>query len=233
MKTNPLYHMKKTLIIANWKSNKTKSEARNWIFELSQQKFPDNLEIVISPSFTLLDFLDSFIKVNDLPFKLGAQNISSFEGGPYTGEVSAKQIREFADYVLIGHSERRKNFSENDEIIKSKIQQAQLLKLTPIICVSDLYQLENIELNENMVLAFEPPGAISTSSSDSKAEDPSIVSDFAKKIKEKADVPVVYGGSIDTSNIKSYLALDDIDGVLVGGNSLDAEIFIDLIKNAV
>ncbi|EKD86321.1 MAG: triosephosphate isomerase [uncultured bacterium] len=232
MKTNSLYHMKKTLIAANWKSNKTKNEARNWIFEVSRQEFPDNLEIVILPPFTLLDFLDSFIKANNLKFKLGAQDISPFGLGAYTGEVNASQVKEFASYVLIGHSERRKNFSESDEQINQKIQQAESLDLIPIVCVSDVSQLEDLKSEKEMVIAYEPPGAISTSGPGAKAEDPDSVLEFVRKIKEKNPARVIYGGSVGADNVKDYTGLDNIEGVLVGGKSLDAESFINLVNNA-
>lgn len=224
--------MKKTLIAANWKSNKTKNEARNWIFEVSRQEFPENLEIVILPPFTLLDFLDSFIKANNLKLKLGAQDISLFGPGAYTGEVNASQVKEFASYVLIGHSERRKNFSESDEQINQKIQQAESLDLTPILCISDILQIKDINSKKEMIIAYEPPGAISTSGPGAEAEDPDSVLEFVRKIKEKNPAKVIYGGSVDSDNVKNYTGLDNIEGVLVGGKSLDAESFINLVNNA-
>lgn len=224
--------MKKTLIAANWKSNKTKKEARNWIFEVSRQEFPENLEIIILPPFTLLDYLDSFIKANNLKLKLGAQDISPFGLGAYTGEVNASQVKEFASYVLIGHSERRKNFSESDEQINQKIQRAESLDLTPILCISDILQIKDINSKKEMIIAYEPPGAISTSGPEAKAEDPDSVLEFVRKIKEKNPARVIYGGSVDSNNVKNYTELDNIEGVLVGGKSLDAESFINLVNNA-
>lgn len=224
--------MKNTLLAANWKSNKNKNEARNWIFEVSRQKFPENLEVVIFPPSTLLDFLDSFIKANDLPFKLGAQNLSPFESGAYTGEISALQIKEFADYVLIGHSERRTNFEESNELVKKKIDQALNGNLTPIVCLSTLEQSQGLT-SEKIIFAYEPPTAISTSGPGVEAENPKNVSVFAEKLKEKIRSRIMYGGSVGPSNIKSYASLENISGVLVGGQSLEADSFIKLIKNAI
>ena len=199
--------MKKLLIAANWKSNKTKNEARNWIFELSRQIFPENLEIVIFPPLTLLDFLDSFIKANDLHFKLGAQNISPFEQGSYTGEVSADQIKEFANYSLIGHSERRENFAEDEALINRKIEQAISQSLTPIVCISNLGQVRNLS-SGRIVIAYEPLDAIGSG----KPEDPRSVFNTINQIKQVRNVKVLYGGSVDSSNIKNYTSQENISG---------------------
>lgn len=224
--------MKNLLLFANWKSNKTKNEARNWIFQISREKFPEELQVIILPPFTLLDFLDSFIKVNNLSIKLGAQDLSLFEKGAYTGEINAWQIKEFAEFVVIGHSERRKNFSEDANIINGKIKQANLAKLIPIVCVSTIEEAEALSSDKELIIAYEPPGAISTSGSFAQAEDPKSVGEFAKKIKEKMNIKVLYGGSVDKENVKIYTSLEHIDGVLVGGKSLDADSFIGIINNA-
>lgn len=220
--------MKKTLIAANWKSNKTKSEARNWIFEVSRQKFPNNLEIIIFPPFTLLDFLDSFIKANDLLFKLGAQDLSPFESGAYTGEISAFQIKEFANYVLIGHSERRKFFGEDEDIVNRKIERAISQDLKPIVCISNLNQVRSLS-SDKIVIAYEPLDAIGTG----KPENPSLVFNTINQIKQVKNVEVLYGGSVNSSNIKNYTSQENISGVLVGGQSLDADSFIKLINNVI
>lgn len=220
--------MKKTLIAANWKSNKTKNEARNWIFELSRQKFPDNLEIVIFPSFTLLDFLDSFIKTNNLPFKLGAQDISPFAQGAYTGAVSASQIKEFASYALVGHSERRTNFGDDETMVNRKIEQAISQDLNPIVCISNLDQVRSLSSDE-IAIAYEPLNAIGTG----KPEDPRLVFNTINQIKQVKNVEVLYGGSVNSSNIKSYTSQENISGVLVGGQSLEAESFMKLINNVI
>ncbi len=218
--------MKKTLIAANWKSNKTKNEARNWIFEVSRKRFPNNLEIIIFPPFTLLDFLDSFIKANDLPFNLGAQNLSSFKNGSYTGEVSASQIKEFASYVLIGHSERRMNFEEDEMTVNRKIEQAVSQDLNPIVCISSPDQASGLS-SDKIIIAYEPLNAIGTG----KPEDPHLVFNTINQIKQGKNVEVLYGGSVDPSNIRSYILQENISGVLVGGQSLEAQSFIKLINN--
>lgn len=218
--------MDKTIIAANWKSHKTKIEAQKWLSEVALKDLPSNLEVVIFPPFTLLDYVSSFIKVNDLPLKVGAQDISPFDEGAYTGEVSASQISEFASYVLIGHSERRSNFSESNSLISQKIKKSIEHKITPIVCVSDLSQLESI--GNGNIIAYEPLNAIGSG----EPEDPTLVKEFAQKIKAKTNSLVLYGGSITPENIKNYLSLENISGLLVGGQSLDEDTFMSIIQNA-
>ncbi|MBI2621146.1 MAG: triosephosphate isomerase [Candidatus Levybacteria bacterium] len=225
--------MKDALIFANWKSNKTKNDAKNWLEEVSVQIFPQNLEIVILAPFTLLDFISSYIKMNSLLLKVGAQDISPFESGPYTGEVSASQVKEFAEFSLIGHSERRSNFGESNEMIQKKVERAESSGLIPVVCISRISQLESLGSNRDIIIAYEPPFAISTSGPDASPENPDLVSEFVQKIKEKIQSKVIYGGSVDAQNIKEYLSIENVDGVLVGGKSLEPQSFINILKNAV
>ncbi len=225
--------MKKTIIAANWKSNKTKNEAKIWLNETALGNFPEHFEIVIFPSFTLLDYISGFVRINDTPFKIGAQDISPFDSGPYTGEISGKLIKEFADYVLIGHSERRAGFGESDEMIRKKVDMALRAGLTPIVCVSNISQLDGLESKEGLVIAYEPLGAISTSGPNAQPENPSLTSEFVQKIKEKISAEVIYGGSVEAGNVGQYISLENISGVLVGGQSLDPINFINIIKNAI
>lgn len=233
MKTNPLYHMKNALIFASWKSNKTKNEAESWLGSISSETFPSNLEVVILPPFTLLDFISNFIKERSLPFKIGAQDVSPFESGPYTGEISASQIKEFGEYALIGHSERRTNFGESDEMVLNKVKQVASFGLIPVVCVSDLSQLTGLQSYKDIIIAYEPPGAISTSGPNANSENPEQVSEFAQKVKERLQTEIIYGGSVNAGNVRDYLSLENISGVLVGGESLDVKSFINILKNVV
>lgn len=226
--------MKRNIIVANWKSNKTESEAKIWLdgFNIGGQEFAGK-EVIICPSFTLLPMVSSEVKSQKLGIKVGAQNISRFGGGAYTGEVSAKQVREFADFVIIGHSERRKNFAENEEIINEKIAQAIENKLTPIICVSSLEQAkaikEVVENNFPFIVAYEPLFAIGTGVADT----PENADKMATNIKNVLGrTPVLYGGSVISGNVNSFTSMSGIDGVLVGKASLDPLEFAEIIKNA-
>lgn len=218
--------MDKRIIAANWKSNKTKVQAQKWLSEIALKSFPENLEVIIFPPFTLLDFFSSFIRVNDVPLKIGAQNASPFGGGAFTGEVSAEQIKEFADYVLIGHSERRSNFAESNQLVSQKIQQSIQQGLKPIVCVSDLSQLEGIP--EEVIVSYEPVEAIGTG----QPQDPQRVEEFARSVRSKISCPVIYGGSVSPENMKNYLNLENISGLLIGGQSLDENSFMKIIENA-
>ena len=222
--------MKKTLIAANWKSNKTKNEAKNWLEKVSVQNFEESLEVVILAPFTLLDTISGYIRVNDLPFKLGAQDVSPFDSGAYTGEVSAAQIKEFADYVLIGHSERRANFGESDEMVRKKVERAIAQELKPIVCISDLSQVANLKFDQELIIAYEPLEAIGTG----KPQDPNSVESMANQIRAKMNATrIIYGGSVNADNLRDYVNLDGIEGALVGGGSLNSSSFIDILKNAI
>src|SRR5438876_10096605 len=113
--------MKKIFIVANWKSNKRVSDIN--AYAGIHEENNASKEIIICPPFTLLSSLKTLIDEKKLSYKLGAQNISPFKAGAYTGEINGEQIKEFADYVIIGHSERRINFSESDDLLKKKVQQ--------------------------------------------------------------------------------------------------------------
>lgn len=215
--------MKELLIVANWKSNKTEKEAAEWFeaFNVEDQKIQEK-EVIICPPFTLLSFLKEYKKRNNSPFKLGAQNISAFEPGARTGEINALQVKEYSDYVIIGHSERRK-MGENDELLQQKTEQAKLTGLKVIYCVSNLDQ----EIPQGVeIVAYEPLFAIGSGNPDT----PENAEQIAEKIKEKSQVKVLYGGSVTSKNISSFTDMENIDGVLVGGASLDPVEFSRIIN---
>jgi triosephosphate isomerase len=222
--------MNKLFIVANLKSYKTESEAKQWLEDfkigLNQINFSGEKEIIICPSFTLLHLFKNFLQDNNLPVKLGAQNISPFSEGAYTGEVNAKQIKEFADYVLIGHSERRKNFNEEDEVLMQKTKLSLENELSVIYCVQE--GQTNVPSGVN-VLAYEPVFAIGSGNPDT----PENANKVAGELKEKNDQFIVlYGGSVNSENVNSFTKQENILGVLVGGASLEAKEFVQIIKNA-
>ncbi len=222
--------MKKIFIIANWKSNKTSADVKDWFDKISEYKVPTSTdsekEIIICSPFTLLSGTSAFIKENHLNFKVGAQDFSSFDSGAHTGEEPPELIREFADYAIIGHSERRKDLSENDEILAQKVVSANKYGLTPIFCV----QGSDTPIPPGVTIAaYEPIFAIGTGQPDTP-EDAEMV---AHKIKEKYGIPfVLYGGSVNGEDVKSFTDMPSVDGVLVGGASLDADKFMEIIKNS-
>lgn len=225
--------MKKLYIVGNWKSNKTESETISWFQRLmiNDLRFT-NKEIIVCPSFTMLPILKSLIINHKSSIKLGAQDISPFEDGPYTGEVNGKQIKEFADYVIIGHSERRSHFGEEEGMVNKKLEMGFKYGLIPILCVSDTTQLQTINhepITNNLIVAYEPLFAIGTGSPDTPENADSIA--FTIK-KELGNVLALYGGSVKETNVNSFTSKSNIDGILVGGASLDPKEFVNIIHNA-
>jgi len=223
--------MKKLFIIANWKSNKTIEEAEKWLHDFSEILKSDNLnienkEIIVCPSFTAIEHTNYCIKNLNLLIKIGAQNISPFDKGAYTGEVNGEQIKEFAEYVIIGHSERRQNFSENNEELSKKVLMAKKYNLIPIYCI----QNDQTSIPDGVEIAvYEPPSAIGTGNPDT----PENAEKVAESVKEKTKAQhVLYGGSVTSSNVKTFTNMPNIDGLLVGGASLDPSEFLEIIKNA-
>jgi triosephosphate isomerase len=215
--------MKKIFIIANWKSNKLSYEID--VYAGIQQESNELREVIICPPFTLLSKLKSLIDEKKLLYKLGAQDISPYEAGAYTGEINGQQIKEFADYVIIGHSERRANFGESDEALRKKVEQALVNKLTPIYCIQD----ENTFVPEGVSLvAYEPVSAIGTGNADT----PERAEKVAQVVMSKnPDVEfMLYGGSVTPENIASFVEQEHINGVLIGGASLDPERFEKIIN---
>src|SRR3989344_2702708 len=203
--------MKSLFIVANWKSNKTKKETLLYLDILSKNlKRIDGKEVIICPSFVHLQLFSDYIKENNLDIKLGAQNVSHFEEGPFTGEVNAKQLRDFVSYCIVGHSERREKFSEDLGSINSKISNLINAQVTPILCISEVGQLEGVNDLENCIIAYEPLGTIGTG----KALDPSLISSILGKLRQTTSLGVLYGGSVDPHNVSKYSS--SFDGVLMG-----------------
>lgn len=222
--------MKKVFIVANLKSYETEIEAKKWLEVFKNIK---NLkedfslkEIIICPPFTLLEHFKEFFKSNEIKVLLGAQNLSPFNEGAYTGEINAKQIKEFADYVLIGHSERRKNFNETEGVLFEKVKLALDYDLKPIYIIQDKEDKipQGVE-----IIAYEPIQAIGSGQPDS----PENADTVAYSVKSKfGRLNILYGGSVTSQNVKAFTEKPNISGVLVGGGSLDPEEFINISKNA-
>lgn len=209
-------------IIANWKTNKTISEALDWVSKVGPQiPKKDSLKIVVCPAFTALAEVKKAIKVGNFPIMVGSQDLSPFGIGAYTGEESAALLREFIDLSIIGHSERRKNFSETDQMIEEKVQQAMQNNITALVCVqgADTPVPDGCKL-----VAYEPIFAIGTGTPDT----PESANKVAGVLKQKHgdQLEVIYGGSVNSTNAKDFINQENISGVLVGNASLDAAEFI-------
>lgn len=220
--------MTKVLIVANFKSKKNLAEQKVWIDEFlknsSNLKNVESKDVIICPSFPyLFSFNSAFSGTN---IKIGAQTLSPFDEGSHTGEVNAKQIKDFADFVIVGHSEERNLLNESDELFSEKVKLAIKYLLTPIFCVQD----KGTFIPEGTsIVAYEPVFAIGTGTPDT----PESADAIAGTLKSnKKDLKVLYGGSVTSQNVKSFTTKTNIDGVLVGGASLDPDEFIQIIQNA-
>jgi triosephosphate isomerase (TIM) len=233
---------KKTIIVANWKSNKTESEAKEWLFAMSGLKDLDlsNKEIIICPSFTLLPAMKAYVEEKKLLIKLGTQDISAFGEGAYTGEVNGRQIKELVNYVLIGHSERRKFFHETDEDVIAKFKRLIENNITPILCIADMEQMDRyISMDtliknkaDDIIFVYEPPSAISKGGQ-FRAESPEIANQNAGRISQRIGKKVItlYGGSVNIKNAGTFFKSDNLSGGLIGKASLDPKEFYEIIQN--
>lgn len=219
--------MGKNLIIANLKSNLNFEEGSIWIEEILKQKDAleslSEKEIIICPPFTLL--LTFHLALKGTNIQIGAQDVSPFDTGAYTGEVNAKQIKDFAEYVIIGHSERRKNFSESQDLLNKKVEISLKNNLLPIFCV----QNKDTQIPSGVnIVAYEPVFAIGTGNPDT----PDNADSVAAEINKNNQYQILYGGSVTSENVNSFTSMENLTGVLVGGASLDPQEFIKIIKNA-
>ncbi|MBU9722221.1 MULTISPECIES: triose-phosphate isomerase [Bacillaceae] len=248
--------MRKPIIAGNWKMNKTKEEALSFVKEVKGSvPSNDKVESVVCSPALFLDALVQEAEGTDLA--VGAQNMYFEESGAFTGEISPVALKDLGvSYVIIGHSERRELFGETDETVNQKTHAAFAHRLTPIVCVGET--LEEREagkttdvvttqvtaglkgLTEDQVkktvIAYEPIWAIGTgktASSEDANETCGVIRNVIKDIvsADAAEaVRIQYGGSVKPANIKELLAQSDIDGALVGGASLEAESFLQLVE---
>ena len=215
------------IIIANWKMNKTIAEAEDYCNKIKDDIKKSENAIIILPSATSLQTVSNIIGRENC----GAQNISKDESGAFTGHVSAEMVKELADYILLGHSERRS--FETNEILNKKIKTALKTGLKVIYCIGEKEgesfnmletQLkEGLEdIKENLIIAYEPVWAIGSGKTPTIEE----IDETIKKIKIFYNLPVLYGGSVSPENAKEILSV--CDGVLVGSASLDVESFVNI-----
>lgn len=216
--------MKRILIIANWKMNPASLAEAKRLFDsvTSGVRNIKNAEVIICPPFV---YLSGFKSKNSI-LKLGGQDCFWEDKGPFTGEISTKQLKNLgAEYVILGHSERRKYQKETDEMINKKVRAALAAGLKPILCVESLSQLRNglKGILKQVIVAYEPVFAIGTGKPCS--------TERAKKMRDNIKYPVVlYGGSVNEQNASDYIEKAGFQGLLIGGISLRAGEFIGTVK---
>ena len=249
--------MRTPIIAGNWKMNKTVAETLELIREIRQSlgEAPEKVEVVLCPPFTSL-----WVARNSLgrsKYGLGAQNLYWEPKGAFTGEVSPAMLAELVTYVIVGHSERRQYFGETDETVNKKVKAALANGLRPIMCVGEvLAEFEAGKTDEvvsrqtraglaglaaeqmaNVVIAYEPVWAIGTGKAATGSGANAVVAHairgplgemFGQAVAEATRVQ--YGGSVTPANIAEFMAQPDLDGGLVGGASLKAADFAEIVR---
>jgi len=229
----------KKIFVANWKANKTVDEALAWLGEAKSGLESSNTQVVICPGFTALKSLSEQLQGSEI--KLGAQDVSPYPSGAYTGEVSAEILKGLVTHCIVGHSERKKYFAETESAVAEKVKQLLGFEITPILCVANLDQLNNYmnsysyikTQGEKIIFVYEPPSAIS-GGGDYHPESPDEASKIVEQFKSGIgrNCPVLYGGSVNPEVIDSFLKKENIDGFLVGKASLTPSDFLALVSCA-
>ena len=250
----------KTYIVGNWKLNFTVGEASIYLHKLLRKmsNYRD-VEVVVAPSTIALQPLS--LQIDRHKMKLAAQNAFYRDYGAFTGETSFNQLRGVADYAIIGHSERRYIFREDDKMIAKKVAAAVRNRISPILCIgeteserafgetvdviqdqlmSGLMDIAEDDI-EKVIVAYEPVWAISSVKA-AKVATPDEIAEVVKMIRqilvetygaEKGEkVPILFGGSVNSSNAGAYLTVPGVNGLLIGGASLILSEFTDIIEMA-
>jgi triosephosphate isomerase (TIM) len=252
---------RRPIIAANWKMYKTHLEAIQAVQKLSyllDKADTDKTEVVIVPPFTALRSVQTLLDSDKIPYGLGAQNLYPDEEGAFTGEVSPLMLAALkVGYVIVGHSERRKLFGEDDLFVNKKVRSALAHGITPILCVGETLEERDADGTESkvteqirrafdqveadraatMVIAYEPIWAIGTGRNAEPGDAGRVVELIRQTLADRYDAAVAnavriqYGGSVKPGNIRGFMAHPEIDGALVGGASLDPEDFALIVKH--
>ncbi len=240
--------MRDKIVAGNWKMNKNLEEALQLVKELEGLGYDSAVKMIVIPPFPFINAI-----VNHSKILVGAQNCAAQESGAYTGEVSATMLKSVgAQYVVVGHSERRSYFNEKNKDLSAKVNQCLTNNLTPIYCCGELlterennnhFEIVKSQISEGLfhlseeqiletVIAYEPVWAIGTGVTASPEQAQEIHAFIRGLITEKYSpqvansISILYGGSCNPKNAKELFALPDVDGGLIGGASLKAEDFI-------
>ncbi len=233
-------------IIGNWKMNKTAGEIVEFTRGLKKYKFPKNSNVIFGLAVPYV-YLLGMSKLQG-HFLIGAQNVSSHENGAYTGEISAEMLADVGlDFCIVGHSERRHLFNESNADVNNKLKRLQEYDMLPILCIGETLEefeanktksvlseqiksaLDGLDLKKEMIIAYEPVWAIGTG----KSASAEIIKDTTAFIKDelnalKVDYPILYGGSVNPANASEILHIENVDGALIGGASLDSDKFVQI-----
>ena len=250
---------RKLIIAGNWKMNKTVAEAVALVGDLKiELANVTEVDIVVCPPFTALSEVAKALRGSNI--QLGAQNMSEHDVGAYTGEIAAAMLKELSvRYVILGHSERRQYQRESDELISKKARAAHAASLEPIVCIGETLteretgRMEQVletqvrgsltglskEQMVETIIAYEPVWAIGTGKTATTAqaqEAHAFIRGLLVKLYDEATVRRVrirYGGSVKPSNARELMSQPDVNGALVGGASLEAQSFAEIVKNSI
>jgi triosephosphate isomerase len=250
---------RKLIIAGNWKMNKTTAEALDLIAGIKREVGNvKEVDIVVCPPFTALESVSRELLNSNI--RLGAQDLNENAAGAYTGEIAAEMLKEFSvRYVILGHSERRQYQQESDGLISRKAAAAHASALKPIICVGETLEEREAGATETTVerqvrgslaglsreqmgetiLAYEPVWAIGTGRTATSQQAQDVHAFIRKVLAHLFDeatarrVRIQYGGSVKPANARELMAMPDVDGALVGGASLEARSFSDIIRNSI
>jgi triosephosphate isomerase (TIM) len=251
---------RKPIMAGNWKMHHTHLDAIQVVQKLSYRLSSEDYErceVVVCPTFTSLRAVQTVIEADNLPIGLGAQNVFWEEKGAYTGEVSPSMLAKLAvSYVIVGHSERREIFGETDEMVNKKVKAVLAGGMTPIMCVGETLGereagetaakvsrqvqagLEGVDPNQvgAMVIAYEPIWAIGTGRNATPEDANETIGTIRSMVaglageEPGASIRIQYGGSVKPSNVAAIMAQPEIDGALVGGASLEADDFAQIVR---
>ena len=247
--------MKNKIVAGNWKMNNDKSQTKSLLNKLNSYKIPDDVRIIVAPSYTQLDQSIQILKGTKI--SVAAQNMNAASSGPFTGEVSAKMLKSIGvNSVIIGHSERRSLFHESDEILNKKVKSAIESNMEIIFCFGEELDERNSGLHfkiikkqlsstlfnlpesdwKKIILAYEPVWAIGTGETASPSQAQEMHAHIRKLISNRYNedlannVSILYGGSVKPNNVKEIFKGPDVDGGLIGGASLNADDFMAIVN---
>ncbi|HEY8018728.1 MAG TPA: triose-phosphate isomerase [Actinomycetota bacterium] len=251
---------RRPIVAANWKMHKTHLEAIQAVQKLSyllDKEDAEKVEVVICPPFTALRSVETLLDSDKLPYGLGAQNVNAEEKGAFTGEIAPPMLAALkVSYVIVGHSERRQLFGEDDQTVNRKVRAVFKHGMTPIVCVGETLEEREADGTESKVtgqirrafadvdaeqataavIAYEPIWAIGTGRNAEPNDAGRVVEMIRATLADRYDdavaqaVRIQYGGSVKPGNIREFMAHPEIDGALVGGASLDPEEFALIVK---
>ena len=251
---------RRPLIAGNWKMNLNHYEANKLVQHLAHSLSEKELaavEVAVLPPFTAIRSVQTAVDGDKWQLKYGAQDVSAFASGAYTGEIAGSMLAKLGcTYVVVGHSERRQYHAETDELVNAKVKAALANDLAPILCIGEgleireagthvAYTLQQLdgglagltnEQAEKVVIAYEPVWAIGTGKTATPQDAQEVIGAIRGRVAEKFGKPVaeamriLYGGSVKGSNIASIMAEEDVDGALVGGASLDENDFVKICR---